>query len=219
MLADGTEDTTSIVLWLQLDSEMVDVRLDPSIDELADRGSLAGCSIDDLRAIAGSEASTGRTTCTPIETDGHGRRRATAEWITRRAGDIALHPVTAYPEPGLLEWTVDGSVMIERAPSGAYVETWHRAGATGGPHRRSDHPDGSRTYRTGDIAVLVRDRSQPIDERHRLDAQIDRAGSDRETIARLVGCEFSIAEDRDGAWVIAHSTFPWRVGEDLHVDP
>jgi hypothetical protein len=58
-------------------------------------------------------ASTGRTRCPPVETRGDGIRRATAEWHTRGSEDIAIHRVSAFPEPGPLEWNEDGSVMIE----------------------------------------------------------------------------------------------------------
>lgn len=93
---DGTSDTDSIVLWLQLESTMVDVRIPV-----------------DMEDPSACEASTGRTRCTPIETGGDGIRRATAEWHTRGPDDIAIHPVLAFPEPGLLEWNEDGSVIIE----------------------------------------------------------------------------------------------------------
>ena len=111
--ADGTTDTTSTVLWLQLESLMVDVRLPADIAGLRDRGGLEACSLEDLRRLTACEASTGRTTCTEVAFDGDGVRRATAEWHTRGPGDIAVHPLTAYPEPGDLEWSDDGSVVVE----------------------------------------------------------------------------------------------------------
>ncbi len=46
------------------------------------------------------------------------------------------------PGPGLLEWNEDGSVMIERAPSGAYVEEWHRV--PGSADRLVEHRTDSR---------------------------------------------------------------------------
>ena len=77
---DGTSDTDSIVLWLQLESTMVDVRIPV-----------------EMEAPSACEASTGRTRCTPIETGGDGIRRATAEWHTRGPDDIAS--IRSWPFP------------------------------------------------------------------------------------------------------------------------
>ena len=179
---DGSSDTDSIVLWLQLESAMVDVRIP------VDTEDPSAC-----------EASTGQTRCTPIETDDEGIRRATAEWHTRGPHDIAIHPVSAFPEPGLLEWNEDGSVMIERAPSGAYVEEWHRV--SGPADRLVEYRTDSRhrTYITGELAVVVTD---------------DR-GDDQSPFE----VEFAICEPADdrSRWRIVASTLPGRVGEGLDV--
>ncbi len=120
--ADGIRDDTSTVIWLQLQSKMADIRV--SADQPGhDCSGLADCSLDELRTLAASESSSGYTTCTPIVVGDDGVRRATAEWFTRGHG-VAFQPVSAFPEPGLLEWNDDGTVLYERAPSGAYVEEW-----------------------------------------------------------------------------------------------
>lgn len=179
---DGTSDTDSVVLWLQLESAMVDVRIPV-----------------DMEDPSACEASTGRTRCTPVETGGDGIRRATAEWHTREPDDIAIHPVSAFPEPGLLEWNKDGSVMIERAPSGAYVEEWHRV--PGSADRLVEHRTDSRhrLHAAGDLAVVVTD---------------DR-GDDRSPFE----VEFAICEPADdrSRWRIVASTLPGRIGEGLDV--
>ena len=111
--ADGTRDDTTFVVWLQLPSLMADVRLSAAALALAGRSSF---SMDELLVLAESDSSSGATVCTAI-VDG----TATAEWSSA----VGFQPVSAFPEPGLLEWSADGTVMIERAPSGAYVEEWH----------------------------------------------------------------------------------------------
>ena len=63
--ADGTLDNTSNVVWLQTESSMVDVRVARDRPYLADRAGLHECTIDELRAIAASDASSGFTTCDP----------------------------------------------------------------------------------------------------------------------------------------------------------
>ncbi len=179
---DGTSDTDSLVVWLQLDSSMVDVRIPVDID------NPLTC-----------EASTGRTICTPIETGADGIRRATAEWHTRGPNDIAIHPVSAFPEPGLLEWNEDGSVMIERAPSGAYLEEWHRL--PGSTKRLIEHRTdvSQRVYVAGDLAVVVTD--------HRSEAKSP------------FDVEFAICEPvcEDSKWRIVASTLPGRIGKDIDV--
>lgn len=214
-------DDTSLVVWLQLPSLMVDVRLAADQPDLMRRGALEACSLDDLRRLAASESSSGYTTCTPITLGADGVRRATAEWFTRGHG-VAFQPVSAYPEPGLLEWNDDGTVMTERAPSGAYLEEWHLMPGSRDPltHRVLD--DGRQWYRTGDIAVLVRDRPQPVPRAARLDelvAELVRErGADVAAIAALVDCEFSVAERRGQHWTITASTLPWRTGEVIDGD-
>ncbi len=179
---DGSSDTESTVLWLQFESAMVDVRIPAGME-------------DPLAC----EASTGHTTCTPVETGCDGIRRASAEWHTRGPDDIAIHPVSAFPEPGLLEWNEDGSVMIERAPSGAYVEEWHRL--PGSAERLAEYRTGSRhrLYVAGDVAVVV------TDERRDAGSPLD--------------VEFAICEPVRGQseWRIVASTLPGRVGEDIDV--
>jgi len=215
--ADGRCDTTSTVVWLQLASQMVDVRFPSGLGQLTGRGSLEACSLDDLKRLAGSEGSSGFTICTPIVTNPEGKATATAEWFTRGHG-IAFQPATAYPEPGLLEWNRDGSIMTERAPSGAYVEQWHRIPDSEKPlgHRYLD--DGRQLYMAGSVAVLVRDRTKPVPRPDRLQTLVAEAGDDHDAVAALVDCEFSLAEKLHGQFVITHSTLPWRTGEQLDAD-
>lgn len=219
--ADGSTDTTSTVLWLQLDSVMADVRLAADLSALTARGSLDRCSIDELLLLSQSESSTGHTTCTPISVDADGTRCATAEWHTRQPGDVAFQPVTAYPEPGLLEWNEAGDVMIERAPSGAYVEVWHRVSALDADSSYLKQFDGRTIYRVGDIAVAVRDRPQPVPRTERLETLMREAGDDASALAALVDCEFSIAQRDtvDAPFAITASTLPWLEGELLDVNP
>jgi len=215
--ADGTTDTTSTVLWLQLESLMVDVRLPADIAGLRDRGGLEACSLEDLRRLTACEASTGRTTCTEVAFDGDGVRRATAEWHTRGPGDIAVHPLTAYPEPGDLEWSDDGSVVVERAPSGAYVEEWHRVPGSEQALAHHELPDGRRLFRAGPVAVIVRDRPVALPRVDRIDVLASET-ADPAAVARLVDVEFSVAAHGDDGWRITGSTLPWRAGGSIDVD-
>jgi hypothetical protein len=214
--ADGTRDDTTVVIWLQLGSEMADVRV-PSDHPLRNRDGFDECSLDELRSLADSESSSGYTVCTPVTVGVDGIRRATAEWFTRGDG-IAFHPVSAFPEPGLLEWVTD-DVMIERAPSGAYVEEWHLLHDTRSPSTHHLDDRGRHLYRSGAAAVMVRDRAATVPRVARLDELVAECGDDRDRLVALVDCEFSFARSSGGdGFVIEASTIPWRVGKVLDVD-
>ena len=129
------------------------------------------CTIDELRAIAAADASSGFTECGPVEVDADGVRTATASWHTRGHG-VNFQPVSAFPEPGLMSWNDDATVMMERAPSGAYVEEWRLV--PGSRERLSvTHVDDETIYRAGPVAVFVRDRTC-APSRGRLDCRVAR---------------------------------------------
>ena len=210
---DGRRDDTGVVLWLQTESAMVDVRVPADRGDFGGCTSLKECTIDQLRAIAGSDGSSGWTQCSSVVEDADGIATATAEWHTRGHG-INFQPVSAYPEPGLMTWNDDATVMHERAPSGAYVEEW---GLVPGSRRRLyvDTCGDVNVYRAGPVAVIVRDRMQPVPRQARLVDLVDEFGDDRATLEGLLDCEFSIAEERDGRWTITTSTLPWLQGTRL----
>ncbi len=193
--ADGTRDDTSFVVWLQLPSLMADVRLSPAALALAGRSSF---SMDELHVLAESDSSSGATTCTPLV-----GRTATASWSSA----VGFQPECAFPEPGLLAWSVDGTVMIESAPSGAYVEEWHLLDGSRGPQSHSVLADGSEWFRAGLFGVLVRDRVGRVPSLSRLTELVD-----RDTLEAAIDCEFSFATSAGGLWTIQHSTIPSRVG-------
>ena len=89
--------------------------------------------------------------------------------------------------------------MIERAPSGAYVEEWHRVPRS--VDRLIEHRTDSRhrLYAAGDLAVVVTD--------------------DRGDDQSLFEVEFAICEPADdrSPWRIVASTLPGRIGEGLDV--
>ena len=214
--SDGSIDDSSRVYWLQTPSRMVDVRVAADRPHLADRAGLSDCTLDELRAIACSDSSSGYTECGPVVLDDAGVRTATASWHTRGHG-VNFQPVSAFPEPGLMSWSDDGTVMVERAPSGAYAEQWQLVLGSRDPLSVTELGD-RQLYRAGDVAVLVRDRSIQIPRVARLPDLLDDYGHDRPMIEALLDCEFSVAERMGGEWTITTSTLPWREGNVLDVD-
>ncbi len=213
--ADGTRDDTTTVIWLQLESEMADVRV-PADRGFTTHGGFADCSLAELRSLTASESSSGHTVCTPITVGDDGVRRATAEWFTRGNG-VAFHPVSAFPEPGLLEWAAD-DVLIERAPSGAYVEEWRRLPNTTSPLAHEVDARGRHLYLCGDAAIRIRDRATQPTRLARLDELVAECGDDRDAVIALVDCEFSFARRIGDVFVVQASTLPWLEGEVLDVD-
>lgn len=213
--ADGTLDDTTSVVWLQTESQMADVRINAGNPDISLRGGLHECTLDELRALASNDASSGFTECGDPVVDGDGLRAATASWNTRGHG-VNFQPVSAFPEPGLMTWNEDATVMIERAPSGAYVEEWHLV--PGSRDLLSMTHDGlASTYRAGNVAVFVRDRATPIPRMARLPDLLDEYATDRTMIEALLDCEFSVAELSGGEWKVTMSTLPWRQGDVLDV--
>ena len=213
---DGSRDDTTSVVWLQTESLMVDVRVDSRRRDLADRGGFEECTLDDLYAIAASDASSGFTTCGPVVVDADGLRQATATWHTRGHG-VNFQPVSAFPEPGEMTWNADATVMCELAPSETYREEWRLVPGSRASLTVSRVGD-DLVYRAGDIAVLVRDRTIPIPRQARLSELLDQHEGDRPTMEALLDCEFSVAERSGDQWLVTLSTLPWKEGKPLDVD-
>ena len=215
--ADGTFDDSTTVVWLQTSSLMVDVRIPADHPNLASHAGFDDCSIDDLRALAASDASSGFTECGPVAIDSDGERSATASWHTRGHG-VNFQPVSAFPEPGLMTWSDDGSVMVERAPSGAYTEEWQLVPGSRDPLTVTS-VDKNTIYRAGDIAVVVRDRVVPIPRQARLPDLLDEHAGDRAMVEALLDCEFSVARCNNDCWTVFASTLPWKEGSIVDVVP
>ena len=218
--ADGTVDdtihNTATVVWLQTESLMVDVRINIDPLHIAQRSGLHDCTIDELHALALNDASSGFTKCGRPVVGADGLRGATASWHTRGHG-ISFQPVSAFPEPGLMTWNADATVMMEYAPSGAYIEEWRLVPGSQDPLSVTQAGSGT-TYRSGDVAVFVRDRGVPIPRLARLPELLDEYWEDRTMIEQLLDCEFSVAELNEGEWRISASTLPWRQGAILDVE-
>ena len=215
--SDGSFDDTSVVIWLQFEHRMVDVRFAADRAELADRGSLENCDQDDLVRLADSDSSSGHTTCTPVLEDEAGLRTATAEWFSKPG--VEFQPQSAFPEPGFLKWNADASIMMERAPSGAYLEQWNRiVGTEPGcePCLVQNAADGSELFVLGPLAVLVHDRREHVPTEGRL-VDLIAAGTDVDQARALLDCEFSLAQRQDDRYVISASSHPWRIGDSLDV--
>jgi hypothetical protein len=196
---------------------MADVRIDGDRPSFAGVGSLAECSDAQLASLATANASTGHTTVDEIVDHPGGSHTCVAQWHTYGLG-ANFQPVVTYPEPGLLHVDATGTVMTERAPSGAYVEEWHLV-----PDSRDDlaHEllaDGREWFQAGPVVIVVRDRAVAPLREASLPDLIAHDRLARATIEALLDTEYSVAfREPDGRTVVRHSTLPWLEGTALDV--
>lgn len=125
--------------------------------------------------------------------------------------ELAFHPKRHFPEPGLL--SLDGDVMTERAPSGAYVEAWRRQPGSDGLRAAYalEGPRAGRLVVAGEHLYLAIDRPKPLAGDQTLQEMLA-AGADPKS---LFDCEFSYARREGEAFVIQASTIPAREGRPM----
>lgn len=118
--------------------------------------------------------------------------------------ELAFHPKRHFPEPGLL--SLEGDLMTERAPSGAYVEIWRRQPGSDGLRAAYalEGPRAGRLVIAGDHLYLAVDRPEPLTGDSTLQEMLA-AGADPRT---LFDCEFSYARREGDAFIIQASTIP-----------
>jgi hypothetical protein len=212
--ADGTEDKTTRVIWLQTLSGVCDVRISASRADLRERTGFADCSTEELLKLAEQDCFCGTTLFDP-----EAEPFPTASW-PKEAYLFRFQPVITFPEPGWLEWRDFGTCMIETAPSGAYVEDWRLL-----PESRSfaahltkrDAASATCLYVAGEHAIYARNRAVDLPSDKSLVELAWDAQCERRRLEELLDCEFSYARrERPGdGYTIMASTLPWREGQAL----
>jgi hypothetical protein len=212
---DGQDDTTTRVIWVQTLSGVGDVRVAANRPNLRSRGSLANCSREELIALADQDCFAGLTLY-----DKDTEPYPSASWPPE-AYLFRYQPVITFPEPGWMQWSEEGTCMIERAPSGAYVEDWRLQ-----PRSREfavhlsmpRAPTKTCLYVAGVHAIFAKDRPDALPTDKNLQQLFDESGQDIEKLRRWLDCEFSYATRRNASedYVIQLSTLPWREGQPLH---
>lgn len=213
---DGTVDLTTRVLWLQTASGVADIRISAERPDLRHRTGLTDCSRDELLALAEQDCF-----CMTTLFDATTTPYATALWPIS-LDLFRFQPVVSFPEPGWLEWKDNGSVMIEYAPSGAYVEDWRLAekNPAFAIHLMKTENDVTEClYVTGNHAVRARSRRHPIAQQLPLVEVVRGLGDDLGTIREMLDCEFSYAQRNAASedYIVELSTFPWLEGQSLNL--
>jgi len=216
--ADGTEDRSTRVIWVQTLSGVGDIRIPATRPDLRARASLADCSTEELLALAEQDCFCGITLF-----DVKARPFPAASW-PKESYRFRFQPVITFPEPGWMEWLNGGTCMIERAPSGAYVEDWRLQPGSqsfGGHFTEMDAPTLTCLYVAGDHAILARNRSIALPADRTLSELAREVNYDGTRLHEMLDCEFSYARRavRGGDYVIELSTLPWREGQPLDCPP
>jgi hypothetical protein len=210
---DGSVDRETQVYWLQTRSSYGDLRVPPRRPHRG-AAALADYDLDELQALGRQQGSFGAC-----------RYQGNIATWDRRVGYQA---VVHFPEPGIM--THDGSILIEDSPSGAYRERWAPlAGSETGHQCFALHAQkcagGGWAARTGgvvvagDYAMLIVDRPAPVPKLVDLDAIIAELWPNREVIAALLDCEFSLGMRRPGTQIfdIRLSTLPFREDDSFTI--
>lgn len=212
--SDGTEDTTTRVIWVQTLSGVGDIRIPAARPDLRARRGLADCSREELLALAEQDCFCGVTLF-----DAKAQPFPTASW-PKESYLFRFQPVITFPEPGWMEWLEEGTCMIERAPSGAYVEDWRlqpRSQSFAAHLTKRDAPTTTCLYVAGDHAIFARNRSALLPNDKTILELAREADHDHERLQELLDCEFSYARrsETSGEYLIEVSTLPWREGQPL----
>jgi hypothetical protein len=193
---------------------VADIRIAASRPELRERAGLADCSTEELLKLAEQDCFCGITlfdsAATPFPT---------ASW-PKEAYLFRFQPVITFPEPGWIEWQRDGSRMIERAPSGAYIEEWRlQSGSRSFAAHLARRGAATATclYVAGEHAIFARNRRVKLPPDKTLPELARAAGCERDRLEELVDCEFSYARRVQAGddYNIVLSTLPWREGKSL----
>jgi len=211
--ANGGEDTSTRVIWLQTASGMADMRIAATRPDLRRRTSLDECNNEELLALADQDCSCGIT-----RLDGSATPWPTATWENADFG-YALQPVSLYPEPGWFDWREDGHCMMEWAPSGAYEEDWRLLPGSRGDALHLVHRGLAATenlFIAGNHLVYARNRTAAVPEPRPLRELIAARLRDRNLVRALLDFEMSYAARvSEGSYRIALSSLPWKEGTDV----
>ena len=211
---DGTQDTTTLVIWLQTLSGVCDIRISASRPDLRERMGFADCSTDELLELAEQDCFCGITLFDP-----DAKPFPTASW-PKEAYQFRFQPIITFPEPGWIEWRDFGARMIEKAPSGAYEEDWRllpESQSFAAHLTKRDAPSATCLYVVGDHAIYARNRAVDLPSDKSLLELASDAQYERSRLAELLDCEFSYARRvRPGdEYTIVASTLPWRERKPL----
>lgn len=206
----GHRDVTTLVLWLQTQTLFADLRIPVPLPAEGCK-SLQECSENHLLHLAQQQGFAGTT--------------EVSEDICTWHRELDYQPKCGPPDVGRMTF-VTHNFVTEDDPTGEnkYHEDWQRLeGSTGGHWGyRLQAADQSRRkgflLGAGDFFFFAADREVDLPPNNDLQSHVKSATSAK-LRQDLVGLELSFGSIRkqgqNGAWTIAHSTLPGRVGAAL----
>ncbi len=212
----GGEKDPSVAIWIQTESQYIDIRIPCDRPNFEGRHSLEDFAADELAELARQSGDTG--VCVIAD------RVATWTSGSDRFGFYS-EDTTVFPDDGRLE--PRGGVIYEyETPKSSvpYEEAWVQQPWDHGlvahltlRDNRGPDPVLGVLLVTGRYAGWVERATS--ENRESLGVQLAQAGGDLARMRRILACEASYAvRPRDGsAYVIRHSNFPFREGRELDV--
>jgi hypothetical protein len=195
------EDTTSTVYWLQTDCWHADVRIPAERPALAGKTALGQLTHDELLALARQQGFAGIT-----EVNGD-----VCRWHRR----VDFQPPSGFNDVGRMVFqTADR--CLEYGLEQEYFEIWERLPGGAGETLALALPEQRPVWllAAGDYAMRVQARCGTLPKCESL--LVLACDADNATLRRWLDLEISFAQrERDGRWMVRHSTLPWLVGTEL----
>ena len=201
-LADGSEDRTTEVHWLQGPTRYADLRQPVGRPSFAGITCLAACGPDHLAWMARQEGFAG----TLVQAGDF------FEWER----EIDFQPPSSMPDAGRL-W-LEAGMMIEEGRDSPYIEHWHHdlAGAPSATLSLVEEATGvaGALVVVGGTFMFARARLAALPQGARLADRL--ADAPEATAAQdLLDCEIALGAVDDGRFIIERSTLPYREGASL----
>ena len=203
--ADGHTDASALIYWMQAESLYADVRIPHNLAPFRPNARLDDLHFEEMTELTRVGGFAGR-----IELEG-----GECRWIRK----IDWQPDTGVEDLAQIE--VDGNVLVEEGGACGGHQIWRRLtpihAPTAGWELRDDGGscDGVLVTTAGHF-IYARGRANPISPASGLAEVLGTFKDDRERARALFDAEISYGTiDLEGAWIIARSTLPWRIGDVL----
>ena len=207
----GSQDTSSLVLWMQTDREHADIRIPASRPDFSNCNNLTDCSADQLRWLATQQGFTGVTEVNSSICQWHRELDYQPKTNLRDIGEMAFDG-----EDTLLETGVDVpyfEVWKKLAYSHLNVNAYQVSGED-----RHGRETPSRLLIAGNYFAFIRPRNVILPEASSLQTILDKHYQSMHTLLDWLDFEISFGEIVDHiTGLIQYSTLPFREGSELRL--
>lgn len=206
---NGSQDTTSLVLWLQAGEQHIDIRTPDERPDFSSCACLQDCSIAQLRWLATQQGFAGVTTV----------NGTVCQWQR----ELDFQPNTGVADIG--DMVFDGANrLLETGIATSYFEVWEKVVDselnTSAQQMQRVSSNGvsvtARLLKAGKHFAYIRPRSLNLPAASHLLAAINAADCSHDNLVNWLDFEISFGDVIDAAHGrINHSTLPFREGELL----